>query len=146
MKIKEAMTIRAMQRRLQRQLEKKLKKSTKSEEGWKRRFRASSLVEVQGNWERRRDDRNGLLFFHRLVGPGEMVTMSTGEENYAETCQWDVPAEWDGEFWKIHNPAYTGAVAGFASSIADGQLSKHDTIDSKYTFHTGDTVVVQGKS
>jgi len=58
-----------MTKQMQRAIEKKLKKATKSEKGWVRRMKMSTLVEIQGDWERRRDDRTGVFFFHRLIAP-----------------------------------------------------------------------------
>ena len=85
-----------MQKEIQRALEKKLRKSTKSEKGWAIRFNMSSIVEVQGNWERRRDDRNHLIFFHKLL-----EDFVDGKEEYAKTCQWDIPDTWDGDPLKL---------------------------------------------
>lgn len=52
------------------------------------------MIELQGNWERRRDDRTGLFFFHKLSNNSNDKRKG---ENYAETCQWEVPATWDGD-------------------------------------------------
>jgi len=57
LKIKEKELELQIQRQMQRAIEKKLRKASKSELGWRRRYRMSTLVEVQDNWERRRDDR-----------------------------------------------------------------------------------------
>ena len=100
-----------IQRELQRRVEKKLRKATKSELGWRIRcLRHSSLVELQGNWERRKDDRTGAFFFHKILPTSTMYQPAYGEEvvpadprnerereKYAETCQWEVPPEWDGD-------------------------------------------------
>lgn len=59
-------------------------------------------MEIQGNWERRRDDRSGMFFF-RNTNP--IVVSSWADqrpadeigEKFAETCQWEVPAHWDGD-------------------------------------------------
>lgn len=56
----------------------------------------STLMEVQGNWERRRDDRNGLMFFRHLVPPSH-TRGKPNPEQYLQTCQWEVPATWDGD-------------------------------------------------
>jgi hypothetical protein len=115
LKIKEAMQRRSIQDQLQRQLEKKLNKvnycnfinlflfmkicysqATKSERGWKRRFRCSKILEIQGNWERRQDDHSGLIFFHLIIP-------NPREEKFLNTCQWEVPTEWDGDIW--NNPS-----------------------------------------
>lgn len=73
-------------------------------------MRHSTLVELQGNWERRRDDRTGAFFFHKILPSSPMYQPALGEEHvapdarnererekYIETCQWEVPAEWDGD-------------------------------------------------
>lgn len=65
-------------------------KAHKSEIGWRQRFYHSTLVEVVDNWERRRDDRTGMYFFH------EITNIPRGEkEKYILTCQWEVPTTWD---------------------------------------------------
>eukprot|EP01034_Spumella_vulgaris_P029963 gene29963-37102_t len=92
LKLREKMQVNLIRTELQRTYEKRLRKATKSEIGWKGRHKMSSLVELQGNWERRRDDRSGLYFFHRLLPP-----QGRAEEKFAETCQWEVPAQWDGD-------------------------------------------------
>lgn len=109
--VKRTMEKNLIQRELQRRVEKKLRKATKSELGWRIRcLRHSSLVELQGNWERRKDDRTGAFFFHRILPSSSMYQPAYGEEitpadprnerereKYVETCQWEVPAEWDGD-------------------------------------------------
>jgi len=121
MKTKEAMIKRKIQDQLQRALEKKLNKATKSELGWRKRFKTSTLLELQGNWEYRRDDRTGLKFFHKIIPEPSL-------EKYAETCQWEVPTTWESDVLKqltangvrtdpVPKAAFkTGSVA---SSLAD---------------------------
>jgi len=107
-----------MRSALQRQVEKKMRKATRSEIGWKSRFLASVVIEVQGNWEQRRDERNNAVFF-RHIPPNheddiESVNSLDSEaaaeqkiklksqkgkikEKYLDTCQWEVPSTWDGD-------------------------------------------------
>ena len=60
----------------------------------------STLLEVQGNWERRRDERTGMFFFRCLQPerrPGTPhIDLGPGER-FAETCQWEIPPNWDGD-------------------------------------------------
>merc|ERR1711871_915328 len=102
LRIKEKELELSIQREIQRGIEKKLRKASKSEAGWRRRFKMSTLLELQGNWERRRDDRSGAIFFHRLL-PGSNLTLGevpaspskkrkVPEEQFMQTCQWEVPA------------------------------------------------------
>jgi hypothetical protein len=123
LKIREDLTKRRLQDQLQRALEKKLNKvrsiqlftlyqhlklrlcqATKSEIGWRNRYKYSSLVELQGNWEYRRDDRTGLKFFHSIISP------NTQKEKFAETCQWEVPVDWDGDLWRPQLVNAKGAI------------------------------------
>lgn len=90
-----------MQKELQRNIEKKLRKATKSERGWSRRFFSSQVLEIQGLWERRRDEKSGTIFFHNIADA------ETGKkEKYMETCQWEVPATWDGDPLAIPGDEY----------------------------------------
>lgn len=74
----------------QRYIDKKMRKAHKSEIGWRQRYYHSTLMEVVDNWERRRDDRSGMYFFH------EVVDRPRGEkEEFFRTCQWEVPMNWD---------------------------------------------------
>lgn len=89
----------------------------------------STLLEVQGNWERRRDDRTGMIFFRQVKNvnlPNNMTASITNnlitehehsvdsnqennlqssiyrktnanDELYSDTCQWEVPAIWEGD-------------------------------------------------
>jgi hypothetical protein len=54
------------------------------------------MVELQGNWERRRDDRTGAFFFQRILPSSplfqpqfrvEVADAEREREKYAETCQ-----------------------------------------------------------
>lgn len=60
-------------------------------------------MEVQGNWERRRDDRNGMFFFHRVFPTISNDNINHQQpdneikQRYLDTCQWEVPAQWDGD-------------------------------------------------
>ena len=116
----------------QRAIEKKLRKATKSEKGWRRRFKMSVLVEIQGNWEKRKDYYSGAFFFHQIqpsnnlyfqhdagdqdddiisLDGGSTISSSLGKisnrkgnhhqhqkkEQYLQTCQWKVPAIWEGD-------------------------------------------------
>lgn len=103
LRIKEKELELSMQREIQRGIEKKLRKASKSEAGWRRRFKMSTLLELQGNWERRRDDRSGAIFFRRIL-PGSNLALGdqskkrkVPEEQFMQTCQWEVPATWDGD-------------------------------------------------
>lgn len=92
---------------LQMALEKKLRKSNKSEKGWRRRMYMSTLLEVQASWERRRDDRSGAIFFRRINISSSSDSIgndnarghdkSEATEKYLDTCQWEIPATWDGD-------------------------------------------------
>lgn len=90
-KIKEIETKERMKREIQGKLEKKLRKATKSEKGWARRFHMSTIVEIQGQWERRKDNRAGSIFFRKHWD------VMKGKEKYLESCQWEIPATWDGD-------------------------------------------------
>lgn len=81
-----------------------ISQATKSEAGWRKRFQYSTLIELQGNWERRRDDRTGLYFFHELVilNPNSVYK----KERYEQTCQWEVPLSWDGDLWLQDNGSF----------------------------------------
>jgi hypothetical protein len=50
-------------------------------------------MEIQGNWEFRRDDRTGLKFFHKIVADASL-------EKFADTCQWEVPTTWESDLLK----------------------------------------------
>lgn len=104
--IKQKLQKISFQNQLQRALEKKMRKATKSELGWRSRFKMSTLVEVQGNWERRRDDRTGMFFFRNLYSSQELQGQqaylahqqgSEPPEQFMQSCQWEVPAHWDGD-------------------------------------------------
>eukprot|EP01041_Mallomonas_annulata_P003402 gene3402-6754_t len=82
-----------IRKRAQRAIERKLNKATRMEKGWARRMALSTLSEVQGHWERRRDDRTGMFFFHN----NEISNRGGVRERYSETCQWVVPSSWDGD-------------------------------------------------
>eukprot|EP01038_Epipyxis_sp_PR26KG_P007229 gene7229-9860_t len=111
MKMKELQHKQHITKSLQYALEKKLRKATKSELGWKRRFKASTLIEIQGNWERRRDEISGVFFFRKLSNPNATLDSNdylmsnnnnnnnnvVAKEKFNETCQWQVPGEWDGD-------------------------------------------------
>ena len=71
-----------------------LLQATKSELGWRSRYKMSTLMELQGNWERRRDDRTGMFFFHNLQYSD---SCQDEQEQYLQSCQWEVPAQWDGD-------------------------------------------------
>jgi hypothetical protein len=105
-----------IQKQLQRVIDKKMKRANKSEAGWARRYHFSTMLEVQGCWERRRCDRTGMCFFHKIESfeelakkalAGEAQQMSSrssknkkivaNKEQYLQTCQWEVPSAWDGE-------------------------------------------------
>lgn len=107
-----------MRSALQRQVEKKMRKATRSEIGWKSRFLASIVIEVQGNWEQRRDERNNAVFFRQIPrnyeddiesvnsldsdhAAEEKIKLKSEKakikEKYLETCQWEVPSTWDGD-------------------------------------------------
>ena len=122
----------------QRAIEKKLRKATKSERGWRRRYKMSVLVEIQGDWEKRKDYYSGALFFHKiessvyLQGNLEEDDISTlgslkngGQtknsspsrkagkfrEKYLQTCQWQVPSTWDGDpLSETNAPSHAGNV------------------------------------
>jgi hypothetical protein len=79
-----------IRKRTQLAIEKKMRKASKTEKGWKRRMDVSIVIETQGDWEQRLDQRAGTCFFHAITDDPEM-------ENLAETCQWEVPAVWSGD-------------------------------------------------
>jgi hypothetical protein len=97
LKVKEKTMEAAIRRELQFKLEKKLKKASRSEQGWRQRFKMSTLLEVQGNWERRRYERTGAIFFRSIPRTEYDGSHARGKESYLQTCQWDVPATWDGD-------------------------------------------------
>jgi hypothetical protein len=73
-----------------------LQQATKSELGWRSRFKMSTLMELQGNWERRRDDRTGMFFFRNLLESEQARAQGRGEQ-FLQSCQWEVPPAWDGD-------------------------------------------------
>jgi len=113
-----------LQRELQRGIEKKLRKATKSEKGWSRRFYTSQILELQGNWERRLDEKSGQIFF-RAIAPGGK-NMNLKKEKFLETCQWEVPATWDGDPLYLPGDEYgedmddMASVAGGGGSVGSG--------------------------
>jgi hypothetical protein len=120
-----------MQKELQRAIEKKLRKATKSEKGWSRRFYNSTVLEMQGSWERRRDEKSGTIFFRNVEG----AEKGGQKERFMQTCQWEVPATWDGDPLAVPGDEYgpeldggldTGPVqgaGGMGMGGADGSLS-----------------------
>lgn len=133
-----------MKGQMQRQIEKKLRKATKSEQGWKARFLASTVLEVQDNWEQRRDDRNGAVFFHSITAvPGDDISLDSSatenerqriieeknqkarrKEKYAETCQWEVPPTWDGDGLNIGPGKETASFSSGASFGGGGDVGE----------------------
>ncbi len=117
-----------LQRELQRGIEKKLRKATKSEKGWSRRFYTSALLEVQGNWERRQDEKSGQIFFRSIRDSGKNANLK--KEKFLETCQWEVPATWDGDPLYVpgdeygdeddHSHAAASVGSGVGSSLTGG--------------------------
>ena len=79
-----------IRKRTQLAIEKKMRKASKTEKGWRRRMDVSVVLETQGKWEQRLEQRAGTCFFHMIVDDPEM-------ENFAETCQWEVPPTWSGD-------------------------------------------------
>ena len=114
--------------------------ATKSEKGWRRRMKMSVLVEVQKNWEKRKDYYSGAYFWHEILPtrydadvigepsvdddasfggqsdddlssigysptrPAKQVKLNLKKkrgnqkkEQFLQTCQWSVPATWDGD-------------------------------------------------
>lgn len=114
---REGMHIRSIQRQLQRAIEKKLKKATNSDRGWQRRYLCSSLVELQGNWERRRDDRTGLFFFHSL--PPDTSNPLVG---VSKRCQWEVPAAWDGSMLALSKLTQANPHSSTSNNNTNGML------------------------
>ena len=106
MKTREKALKAEMQRELQRAIEKKLRKATKSEKGWVRRFNGSVLLELQGNWERRRDERSGTIFFRKIVPTNTDSRQQQPGEKFMQTCQWEVPPTWDGDPLAIPDDEY----------------------------------------
>lgn len=120
MRIRDREVMRSMQKEMQRAIERKLKKGTRSERGWARRYNMSTLLEIQGEWERRRDDRTGMCFFHKIDSVSQRIELLEGQsstkgatlsmkdkfqskkkttqvkEKFLETCQWEIPSAWDG--------------------------------------------------
>lgn len=105
-----------------------MRKATKSELGWRSRFKMSTLLEVQGNWERRRDDRTGMSFFHNIQQGGDgdgyydqQQQQQQQKEQFMLTCQWEVPAQWDGD------PLSTDISGGrqYAQNLYPGHNTKH---------------------
>ena len=114
LKAKEKEIKTRISKELQRAIEKKVRKATKSEKGWARRFMMSSILEVQGNWERRKDDRSGMVFFRKIHNPAD------GKEKFLNTCQWQVPATWDGD--PLALPA-GDMIGDFGMGVADDASS-----------------------
>ena len=66
LKTRERLMEKQILKEKQRAIEKKLRKANKSEKGWRRRMRMSVLVEVQKNWEKRKDYYSGAYFWHEI--------------------------------------------------------------------------------
>lgn len=80
------------------------------------RYAFSTVVSVQGHWEKRVDDRSGMIFYH-FIKDGEISTepfrimRKTGlnnideNEQYSKTCQIEIPYSWKDEisFTGHHN-------------------------------------------
>lgn len=80
----------------------------------------STPLEIQGFWEKRRCDRTGLVFFHRItthIKPAAQhhhsheplnethivhadKTSWLSQERFVETCQWEIPGTWVGDLLK----------------------------------------------
>jgi hypothetical protein len=99
----------------QRSIDKKMRKANKSELGWRQRYFHSSLVEVVDNWERRKDDRSGMYFFHRLTG------VHPSKEKFLDTCQWEVPMTWDRDLLLDVGSEKTVSVATFSAASGSNQ-------------------------
>ena len=141
LRTREKMLEKQILKEKQKAIEKKLRKANKSEKGWRRRMRMSVLVEVQKNWEKRKDYYSGAYFWHEIlptrydsdqidqpsigdddsIGLNEPEVSTLGQhtlgggtapknlaskvmkkkktdvERYLQTCQWNVPATWDGD-------------------------------------------------
>lgn len=144
LRTREKMLEKQILKEKQKAIEKKLRKANKSEKGWRRRMRMSVLVEVQKNWEKRKDYYSGAYFWHEILptrydadqidqlsvaddrdeenehelstlgqhtlGGGTVLQASPKNlsskvlkrkkkdvEQYLQTCQWNVPATWDGD-------------------------------------------------
>mmetsp|Transcript_21478 Transcript_21478/g.31157 ORF Transcript_21478/g.31157 Transcript_21478/m.31157 type:complete len:1761 (-) Transcript_21478:200-5482(-) len=80
-----------IRKRTQLAIEKKMRKVSKSELGWRRRLEFSVVLETQGDWEQRLDQRAGTCFFHRITEDGPEF------EALVDTCQWEVPPTWNGD-------------------------------------------------
>jgi len=131
MKTREKAIKAEMQKELQRAIEKKLRKATKSEKGWSKRFHLSTLLEVQGNWERRRDDRAGTIFFRRITSGDPASSQEQQNEQFMQTCQWEVPATWEGDPLSVPDDEY-GPEEGFegaeTSSLKSGSLAAASSV------------------
>ena len=143
-----------MQKELQRAIEKKMRKSTKSEKGWSRRFHASTTLEVQGTWERRKDEKTHCVFF-RKIPDGVSGGKGGQKEKFAETCQWEVPATWDGDPLSVPYDEYgPDEVMGYGddASAADSKSGVGSSITGAFeqpadNWHPGaDTSAYQGKT
>lgn len=97
------------------------------------------MLEIQGNWERRRDDRTGMIFFHCLTDPSRRNPHQT--EAFLQTCQWEVPPAWDGD--PLIVPDLEGnmvplttllAMEGHESGVAGKAPSMGATIAASLTF------------
>ena len=128
-----------IRKRTQLAIEKKMRKASKTEKGWKRRMDVSIVLETQGCWEQRLDQRAGTCFFHKIDDDPEM-------ENFAETCQWEVPAIWNGD------PLVTEKDNLHASSSSNGSLQVEGLAKGENAFaqpdevwmpHEGETLAAQ---
>jgi ankyrin repeat protein len=54
-------------------------------------------------------------------------------EKYSETCQWNIPSEWDGEFWKLKS-------LGGPPPTTNNNNNSESSLDSGYRYHTGDSI------
>lgn len=87
-----------LRRDVQRAFEKKQKKATQTEKSWAQKFIASTVLDVKGIWEKRRDDRTGLVFFHKKPPLDQLLKAGRNpnqHERFSDTCQWEVPLSFE---------------------------------------------------
>jgi hypothetical protein len=101
--------------------------ATQTEKSWGQKFICSTVIDVRGYWEKRRDDRTGLVFFHKKVPLENMlrgVTKAPEPERFSDTCQWEVPISFEGM------PMLTEEVPDFGSLAS----CSHTGIPNSTTF------------
>jgi hypothetical protein len=107
MKVNEKASKLQLRRDVQRAFERKQKKGTQTEKSWAQKFICSTILDVKGMWEKRRDDRTGLVFFHKKMPLDQILIDTSGRggsnskhhahahEHFSDTCQWEVPLSFE---------------------------------------------------